>query len=121
MFELEQATYVLGYVGADLGGYAGVMGFQLTKPLFLHLLHVAHNVTEVVVVGLADEMAGNELVALVVPKDAEGYCESKIYQSCAKGLVEAAQVILGHSKVTTTQIYAEKDRKKAIAIARKIG
>ena len=35
--------------------------------------------------------------------------------------LEAAQVILGHSKADTTQIYAERDAAKAIEIIRKIG
>ena len=35
--------------------------------------------------------------------------------------LEAAQVILGHSELTVTQIYAETDQKKAIEIALKIG
>ena len=35
--------------------------------------------------------------------------------------LEAAQVALGHSNADTTQIYAEVDLEKAVAIARKIG
>ena len=35
--------------------------------------------------------------------------------------IEASQVILGHSELSVTQIYAEADREKAIEIARKIG
>ncbi len=35
--------------------------------------------------------------------------------------LEAAQVILGHSKLSVTQVYAERDRQKAIDIAKKIG
>lgn len=35
--------------------------------------------------------------------------------------LEAAQVILGHSELTVTQVYAEIDREKAIEVARKIG
>lgn len=35
--------------------------------------------------------------------------------------LEAAQVILGHSELTVTQVYAEMDQKKAIEIALKIG
>ncbi|WP_044256593.1 tyrosine-type recombinase/integrase [Rhodopirellula sp. SWK7] len=35
--------------------------------------------------------------------------------------LEAAQVILGHSKADVTQIYAERDRDKAIEVSRQIG
>ena len=35
--------------------------------------------------------------------------------------LEAAQVILGHAKADVTQIYAERDRKLARDVARKIG
>lgn len=35
--------------------------------------------------------------------------------------LEAAQVILGHSELSVTQVYAEADQEKAIEIARKIG
>ena len=35
--------------------------------------------------------------------------------------LEAAQVILGHSKADVTQIYAERDAAKAIEVVRKIG
>jgi integrase len=35
--------------------------------------------------------------------------------------LEAAQVILGHSKADVTQIYAERDTSKAIEVVRKIG
>jgi integrase len=35
--------------------------------------------------------------------------------------LEAAQVILGHSKTDVTQIYAERDAAKAIEVVRKIG
>jgi integrase len=35
--------------------------------------------------------------------------------------VEAAKVILGHSKVETTQIYAERDLNRAAEIMREIG
>jgi integrase len=35
--------------------------------------------------------------------------------------LEAAQVLLGHSKADTTQVYAERDLKKAADVARKIG
>jgi len=35
--------------------------------------------------------------------------------------VEAARVILGHSKVETTQIYAERDLGRAAEIMREIG
>lgn len=35
--------------------------------------------------------------------------------------VEAAQVLLGHSDLSTTEIYAEADQNKALAIVRKIG
>jgi integrase len=35
--------------------------------------------------------------------------------------LEAAQVILGHSKADVTQIYAERDKEKGIAIAKQIG
>lgn len=38
-----------------------------------------------------------------------------------KAGIEAAQVILGHSEITVTQIYAERDRDLAIATARKYG
>lgn len=34
---------------------------------------------------------------------------------------EAAQVLLGHAKANTTELYAERDLDKAIAIAKKIG
>ena len=39
----------------------------------------------------------------------------------AKYGVEAAQVVLGHSKVEPTQIYAERDMNKATEIMREIG
>ena len=35
--------------------------------------------------------------------------------------LEAAQIILGHSKADTTEIYAERDAEKAIKIVNKIG
>jgi hypothetical protein len=35
--------------------------------------------------------------------------------------VEGAQLILGHSRVTTTQVYAETNKEKGIEIARQIG
>jgi integrase len=35
--------------------------------------------------------------------------------------LEAAQVLLGHSKADVTQVYAERDEAKAIDVARKIG
>ncbi len=35
--------------------------------------------------------------------------------------IEAAQVILGHSELSVTQIYAEADRERAIEIAREVG
>lgn|GEM_PF-2378651 len=35
--------------------------------------------------------------------------------------IEAAQVLLGHSEIGVTQIYAEADREKAIEVIRKIG
>jgi len=35
--------------------------------------------------------------------------------------IEAAQVILGHSELSVTRIYAEADREKAIEIAGKVG
>jgi integrase len=35
--------------------------------------------------------------------------------------LEAAQVILGHSELGVTQVYAERDSAKAIEIARRIG
>ena len=35
--------------------------------------------------------------------------------------LEAAQVLLGHSKADTTQIYAERDQALAVGIAAKIG
>jgi integrase len=35
--------------------------------------------------------------------------------------IEGAQVILGHSELTVTQVYAEADRAKAIRVAKKIG
>jgi site-specific recombinase XerC len=35
--------------------------------------------------------------------------------------LEAAQVILGHSKADVTQIYAERDAAKAIEVIRNIG
>jgi integrase len=35
--------------------------------------------------------------------------------------IEAAQVILGHSEISTTQIYAEKNRAAALDIAKRIG
>ena len=35
--------------------------------------------------------------------------------------LEAAQVILGHSKLGTTQVYAEQDTAKAIAVAKAVG
>jgi integrase len=35
--------------------------------------------------------------------------------------LEGAQIVLGHSKADTTQIYAEVDRQKGIEIARRIG
>jgi integrase len=39
----------------------------------------------------------------------------------AKYGVEAAKVILGHTKVETTQIYAERDLEKAQEIMAEIG
>lgn len=38
-----------------------------------------------------------------------------------KAGIEAAQVILGHSEITVTQIYAERDRELAIETVRKLG
>ena len=35
--------------------------------------------------------------------------------------LEAAQTILGHSRANTTEIYAERDERKAIEVARQIG
>ena len=35
--------------------------------------------------------------------------------------LEAAQVMLGHSKADVTQVYAERDRAKALKIAKEIG
>jgi site-specific recombinase XerC len=35
--------------------------------------------------------------------------------------LEAAQVLLGHSKADVTQVYAERDFAKAAAVARQIG
>lgn len=35
--------------------------------------------------------------------------------------IEASQVILGHADVGVTQVYAEKDREKAVAVAKAIG
>jgi integrase len=35
--------------------------------------------------------------------------------------LEAAQVLLGHSKADTTQVYAERDLKKAADVARQVG
>lgn len=35
--------------------------------------------------------------------------------------LEAAQCILGHAKADTTQIYAERDLRLAVEVARKIG
>lgn len=35
--------------------------------------------------------------------------------------IEASQVILGHSDIGVTQVYAEKDREKAVEVARAIG
>ncbi len=35
--------------------------------------------------------------------------------------LEAAQVILGHEKADVTQIYAESDKQKGVAIMRQIG
>ncbi len=35
--------------------------------------------------------------------------------------IEAAQVLLGHSEIAVTQVYAEADREKAIDVIRKIG
>ncbi len=39
----------------------------------------------------------------------------------AKYGLEAAQVLLGHSRADVTQTYAERDMKKAADVARKIG
>jgi site-specific recombinase XerC len=35
--------------------------------------------------------------------------------------LEAAQVILGHSRADVTQVYAERDSARAIEVVRKIG
>ena len=35
--------------------------------------------------------------------------------------LDAAKTLLGHSKIGTTEVYAEQDRKKAIEVARMIG
>jgi site-specific recombinase XerC len=35
--------------------------------------------------------------------------------------IEAAKVLLGHSQLNTTGIYAEQDRQRAIEVAQKIG
>jgi site-specific recombinase XerC len=35
--------------------------------------------------------------------------------------LEAAQVILGHSRADVTQVYAERDNAKALEVIRKIG
>lgn len=35
--------------------------------------------------------------------------------------LDAAKTLLGHSQISTTQVYAEKDRAKAIEVARQIG
>ena len=35
--------------------------------------------------------------------------------------IEAAQVLLGHSEIAVTQVYAEADKEKAIQVVRKIG
>jgi site-specific recombinase XerC len=35
--------------------------------------------------------------------------------------LEAAQVLLGHSGADVTQIYAEADQEKAIAVAKAVG
>ena len=35
--------------------------------------------------------------------------------------LEAAQISLGHSQANVTQVYAERDMKKGIEVARKIG
>jgi integrase len=35
--------------------------------------------------------------------------------------LEVAQVLLGHAQADVTQVYAERDLAKAIAVARKIG
>ncbi len=39
----------------------------------------------------------------------------------AKFGLEAAQVLLGHSRADVTQTYAERDMAKAVEVARKIG
>ena len=38
-----------------------------------------------------------------------------------KSRLEAAQVILGHASADVTQIYAESDREKAIAVMERVG
>jgi len=35
--------------------------------------------------------------------------------------LEGAQVVLGHAKANTTEIYAERDQRLAVEIARKLG
>jgi site-specific recombinase XerC len=35
--------------------------------------------------------------------------------------LDGAQVLLGHTKVTTTQVYAEKSQQLAVKVASKIG
>jgi len=59
------------------------------------------------------------------------FCSSKLYDDLSvrtyatkvrkdHGL-EAAQILLGHSRADVTQVYAERDEAKAINVARKIG
>ncbi|MDC0935463.1 tyrosine-type recombinase/integrase [Pirellulales bacterium] len=40
---------------------------------------------------------------------------------CKRFGLEAAQVILGHSNANVTQVYAERDLDKAVAVAREVG
>jgi integrase len=35
--------------------------------------------------------------------------------------LEAAQVVLGHSKADVTQVYAERDQRLAVEVARQVG
>ena len=54
----------------------------------------------------------------LAPEPAAAFAGTEIRQGFG---LEAAQVVLGHSKANVTQVYAERDQRLAVEVARQVG